>query len=180
MHAAHSSLSRLLAATALAGVLAGVRGDDSINTNTVVSIISVALVLGTWFFWYAGVAGERSYFLVLGCFCCALGNAIFGVMIVEEQGNPTWGAGFACLTLAALHGLYVQFQRYRREGVFSDSDSDDEEGESAPAPAAAPARSRLLKPEEAARVEREAATAAGVGSAGAGGAGRKKRKPKVA
>jgi hypothetical protein len=134
----------LLAALSLAK---GAHGDDGMSTQTLVNIITVALVLGTWFFWYTSVTAERSYFLVLGSFCCALGNGIFAVMIAEEQGNPTWGAVYGCLMLAALHALYEQFVKYRRHGVFSDTESDDEVDNATPAPAAeATSGSRLLRP----------------------------------
>mgnify|MGYP005995678561 CR=1 FL=1 len=119
------------------------------STQTLVNIITAALILGTAFFWYTSVTADRSYFLVLGSFCCALGNAIFGVMIAEEQGNPTWGAAYGCLALGSLHALYEQFVKYRRQGVFSDSDSDEEDEDDISAGMAAemPASgSRLVRP----------------------------------
>ncbi|CAE7021093.1 unnamed protein product [Symbiodinium sp. KB8] len=126
-------------AIALAATCGVAAADDSISTQTLVNIITVALVLGTWFFWWTSITAERSYFLLLGTFCCALGNAVFGVMIIEEQGNVTWGTLFLCLVLPALHGLYAQFLRYRREGVFSDSDEEEgEDGSGVPPPALAP------------------------------------------
>ncbi len=129
--------------------MAIVSANDGISTQTLVNIITVALILGTAFFWYTSVTAERSYFLVLGSFCCALGNGIFGVMIAEEQGNPTWGVAYGCLMLASVHAVYEQFVKYRRHGVFSDSDSDDEEGDDAQetTSSAMPASgSRLVRP----------------------------------
>jgi len=149
-HATYPAMqAQRLTALVVAVTLACARADEGMSTQTLVNIITAALILGTAFFWYTSVTAERSYFLVLGTFCCALGNAIFGVMIAEEQGNPTWGAAYGCLALGSLHGLYEQFVKYRRYGVFSDSDSDEEEEEGAAPQAGAqqPASgSRLVRP----------------------------------
>ena len=121
---------RGLASLALAGTVGVVAAEQGMSTQTLINIITLALILGTWFFWYTAVTAERSFFLVLGCFCCCLGDMFFGVMIIEEQGNMTWGALFLCLVLPAAHGLYAQFIKYRREGIFTDS--EEEEGGEAP------------------------------------------------
>ena len=99
-----------------------------VSNATVLSIFAVLQIAGTLLFAWMGVYADKDFFLLLGNVVCAFGAGVWVVMLLEEQGNPTWVTVFLVLGALSLYAVGVLFNKYRTEGI-DDSDSDSDAGE---------------------------------------------------
>jgi len=79
------------------------------------------MVAGTLIFGGMGITQKQDFFLLLGNLCCLFGNAVFQVMIYEE--NRTWSAVFGSMCLLSIYALGSQYDKFRRKGCPDDDDT---------------------------------------------------------
>lgn len=105
-------------------------GGGGMSQGTILSIFALLQVLGTLLFAWLGVYGEKDFFLLLGNLVCLLGCGVWVVMLLEENGNPTWITVYVVLGCVSVYAIAALFHKYRREGVEEDdSESEGEEDE---------------------------------------------------
>ena len=105
-----------------------VAANDGWSTNQVLQICAVLQSLGSLFFGFMCLKGERSFFLFFGNFCCIVGDVVWVVMLTQQRSSTTWITFFLIMGLFNVRSLFHIFNVYRIEGCDSDSDSEEEGG----------------------------------------------------
>jgi hypothetical protein len=101
----------------------------AISQGTILSVFAVLQICGTLGFAYLGMYTSKDFFLLLGNVVCAVGAGVWVLMLLEEEGSPSWITAFIVLGCLSVYAVVVMFNKYRREGLDSDSDDDNDAAE---------------------------------------------------
>jgi hypothetical protein len=163
--------------------------EGGITVGAVMQLGAWGLALGTLFFGTLGIRADRDFFLVMGCMCCAFGDAVFAYYLWEQQPGAgsgdegdgdgavgsVWGGGNDTMVTVylvgcayAAYGLLCQLNEYRLHGLHD----DDEEAEAEAEAEAEGAAGRPVAPQPVLPPP----PAGGMGNAGGAGGGAVKRR----
>lgn len=87
------------------------------------------LVAGTLFFSIFGIHTGKDVFLMIGLVACALGDAAFVALLLEQEGLEALATVYGLLAALSCYAAWRQLLLWREEGCGSGEDEDEEDAE---------------------------------------------------